>query len=184
MPLGWGVNDRPLREGLDKITDDYADSDEHLCEQVGLIGRLATKYHASISLVHETRPGDPLFTCYQHSFSLIDAESVTRILHRNWHITLGRQFVQHLVDARLDEISIENARDGDHVLYIGSQIEHAGKVAKDAVESKWGKAHLWRHGVYVVPLRYGNTVRFFRRISQEESVQAFHEYARMHGAEL
>ena len=182
MPLEWGANNRPLREELDKIIEDYADSDDRLGEQIDLITRLASKYHASTSLVRETRPGGPLFSCYQHSFGLIDVESVTRIMDENWHITLGRQFVQYLVDTRLDEISIEDAKDGDHVLYIGSQIEHAGKVAQDAVESKWGKAHLWRHGVFEVPLRYGNTVRFFRQISQEESIQAFHQYARGHGA--
>jgi hypothetical protein len=181
MALGRGANNRPLREELEKIIEDYADSDARLGEQVGLVMRLASKYDASISLVRETKPGEPWFTCYQHSFGLVGVVSVSRILD-NCHISLGRRFVQSLVDTRLDEISIESAKDGDHVLYIGSQIEHAGKVAQDAVESKWGKAHLWRHGVFEVPLRYGNTVRFFRQISQEESIQAFHEYASIHGA--
>lgn len=182
MPLRWGANNRTFREELDKIIEDYADSDERLGEQVGLIVGLASKYGASISLVRETKPGVPCFTCYQHSFDLVGVDSVNRILDENWHITLGRDFIQHLVDKWLAEVSIEDAKDGDHVLYIGSRIEHAGKVAQDAVESKWGKAHLWRHGVFEVPRRYGDTVRFFRHISKDESIQAFHGYASIHGA--
>jgi hypothetical protein len=182
MPLQWGANNRPLRDELDKITDDYSDSDERLGEQIDLVTRLALKYNASISLVRETKPGEPLFTCYQHSFSLAGVESVTRIMDENWHVRLGREFIQYLVDRWLYEISIEDAKDEDHVLYIGSQIEHAGKVAQDAVESKWGRAHLWRHGVFEVPLRYGDTVRFFRHISQDDAIQAFHEYAAIQGA--
>jgi hypothetical protein len=182
MPLRWGANNRTLREELDKLIEDYADSDERLGEQVGLIMRLALKYGASISLVRETKPDEPWFTCYQHSFGLVGVESVNHILDENWHIPLGRDFIQHLVDKWLGEVSIEDARDGDHVLYIGSRIEHAGKVAQGAVESKWGKAHLWRHGAFEVPRRYGDTVRFFRHISKEESIQAFHEYANSRGA--
>lgn len=182
MPLGLGANNRLLREELDKIIEDYADSDERLGEQIALVMRLASKYDTSISLVRETRPGEPYFTCYQHSFGLAGVEIVNRILQENWHITLGRDFIQHLVDKWLDEISIEDAKDGDHVLYIGSRIEHAGKVAQGVVESKWGKAHLWRHGVFEVPRRYGDAVRFFRQISKEESIQAFHEYASIRGA--
>jgi hypothetical protein len=102
-------------------------------------------------------------------------------LDENWHISLGRDFIQHLVDKWLEEVPIEDAKDGDHVLYIRSRIEHAGKVVQGAVESKWGKAHLWSHGVFEVPRRYGDTVRFFRHVSKEECIQAFHEYAIFHG---
>jgi hypothetical protein len=181
MPLKWGANNRLLREELEKIIEDYADSAERLVEQVGLIMSLGMKYDASISLVRETKPG-PFFTCYQHSFSLADVESVTRIMDDNWQVRLGREFIQYLVDTRLEEVSIGNAKEGDHVLYLSSQIEHAGKVDQGAVESKWGRAHLWHHGVFEVPLRYGDTVKFFHHIPQEDSVQAFHEYARIHGA--
>jgi hypothetical protein len=42
-----------LGEELDRLIDDYADSPEHLAEQVGLITSLTAKYGASISLVNE-----------------------------------------------------------------------------------------------------------------------------------
>jgi hypothetical protein len=184
MPLEWGPNNHGLREELERIIEDYADSDEHLHEQITLITRLARKYDASISLVRETKPGERKFTCYQHSFGLVALESVERILNKNWHISLGREFIQYLVETRLEKVSIRDAKDDDHVLYISSRIEHAGKVAQGSVESKWGKAHLWRHGVFEVPRRYGDTVRFFRHISKNEAFQAFHEYASIHGAAL
>ena len=168
MSLKCESNDQPLREELDKITDDYADSDKHLHDQIALIANLARKYDASISLVHEIKPCEPNFTCYQHSF----------FMNENWHVILGREFIQYLVETRLEEIPIADARDDDHILYISWRIEHAGKVAQGAVESKWGRAHLWRHGVFELPRRYGDSVRFFRHISKEEAIQAFHEYTK------
>jgi hypothetical protein len=63
----------------------------------------------------------------------------------------------------------------------GSRIEHAGRVNKKAIESKWGLGHTWRHGLYEVPWRYGNVVRFFSHLSQEESVRAFLHYAARRG---
>jgi hypothetical protein len=174
MPLEWGTNNRLLREELSRITENYADSDQHLAEQVGLITRLAAKYLCSVSLVRETKASELPFTCYQHAFSLMGAE----YMRFSW----GRVFVQYLVETRLDEISIEEAAEQDYVLYSNAQIEHAGKVVQDAIESKWGKAHLWRHGLFEVPWHYGNTVKFFRHISEEETVQAFQEYAKGHGA--
>ena len=171
MELEWGENNRPVREELDKIIEDYADSDEHLHEQITLITHLARKYNASISLVREMKPGEANFTCYQHSF----------FMNENWHVTLGREFIQYLVETRLEEISIGDAKDDDHVLYISWHIEHAGKMAQGAIESKWGKAHLWRHGAFELPRRYGDSVKFFRHISKEDATQAFREYASLHG---
>jgi hypothetical protein len=182
MALESGANNRPLREELDEIVESYADSGERLAEEVGLITRLALKYDASISLVREMKPGELQFNCYQHSFCLVDVEAVTRIMVDYGYIFPSRQFVQYLIDTRLREIPLQDAQERDHVLYVGSQVEHAGKVAGGGIESKWGKGHLWRHGVFEVPLRYGDTAKFFRHISQEDSVQAFHEYARIQGA--
>jgi len=182
QPVELTANNRSLREELDRVTEDYADSDERLAKQIGLIKSLAAKYRAPISLVREMKPGELQFNCYQHSFCLTDVESVSQIMRAYQYIFPGREFVQHLIATRLRQIAVSEAQDGDHVLYGGSQIEHAGTIVQDSVESKWGKGHLWRHGLYDLPLRYGDTVSLLRRISKEDSIQAFLEYAKSKGA--
>lgn len=108
----------------------------------------------------------------------MNVDSVTQVMRRRRSVFPGRQFVASLIDNLLQEIRPENAQDGDHVVYYsGSTIEHAGRVKTGAVESKSGLMHLLRHGLFEVPMRYGNKVRFFHRLPQAEAIRAFLQYA-------
>jgi hypothetical protein len=149
------VDRRELRKLLEEITDRYAD--DRVAEQIPRIAELNARFPHSISLLQAAIPGKPetfQFNCYQHSFGLARAESVTRIMKEYSHVFPAREFVHFLLDTRLEEIPIDKARGGDHVIYAGAEIEHAGIVRGERIESKWGLGHLWRHGVYEVPLRY------------------------------
>ncbi|HEV2964967.1 MAG TPA: hypothetical protein VG649_24290 [Candidatus Angelobacter sp.] len=131
------------------------------------MANLALKYPHSVLLLAENIPGSGRFNCYQYSFGLADVRFRSGILE----IFLGRDFAQFLVGNHLEEVDPQGAEDGDYVLYSGSQIKHAGRVQAGAVQTKWGTGHIWRHGVYEVPGYYGDTVRFFRRISGEDVVR-------------
>jgi hypothetical protein len=177
------IDRKGLREQLEEITDRYAD--DRVAEQIPRIAELNARFPHSISLLHAAIPDKPetfQFNCYEHSFGLARAESATRIMKEYWHVFPGREFVQFLLDTRLEEIPMDKARDGDSVIYAGAEIEHAGIVRVERIESKWGLGHLWRHGVYEIPLRYGNHVRYFRRLTSETCVGAFLEYAAERGA--
>jgi len=177
------IDRKGLREQLEAITDRYAD--DRMAEQILRIAELTARFPHSISLWQAAIPGKPetfQFNCYQHSFGLARAESVIHIMREYWHVFPGREFVQFLLDTRLEETLTEEVRDGDHVIYAGAEIEHAGIVRGEGIESKWGLGHVWRHGVYEVPLRYGNHVRYFRRLPSETCVGAFLEYAAERGA--
>lgn len=177
------IETRGLREHLEEITDHYGD--DRVSEQIPRIAELNARFPHSISLLQAAIPGKPetfQFNCYQHSFGLARAESVTRIMREYWHVFPGREFVQFLLDTRLQDIPTDEVQDGDHVIYAGEEIEHAGIVRERRIESKWGLGHLWRHGVYEVPLRYGNRVRFFRQLTPETCVRAFLEYGAERGA--
>jgi hypothetical protein len=140
------IDKRGLREQLEEITDRYAD--DCVAEQIPQIAELNARFPHSISLLQSAirdKPETFQFNCYQHSFGLARAESVTRIMKEYWHVFPGREFVQFLLNTRLEEIRADNARDGDHVIYAGSEIEHAGIVRGERIESKWGLGHLWRH---------------------------------------
>jgi hypothetical protein len=166
MPVELGTNDPALREQLAQMTKP-ADAGE-LKAQIQQIANLALAIPHSVSLLEENTPGSPRFNCYQRSLGLADVRFHSGILE----IFPGRDFAKFIVEHHLEEVEPENAQDGDHVIYFGSEIQHAGTVQSGMVESKWGTGHTWRHGVYEVPAYYGDAVRFFRAISRENVVRA------------
>jgi hypothetical protein len=167
MPVMIGKNDRHFRGQLADITRP-ADATE-LKEQIQKMADLAETYSHSVTLVKENIPGSQVFSCYQYSFGLASMRFRIGILQ----VFPGRDFAEFLVNTYLEEIGPKDAEDGDHIVYSSSQIEHAGLVRAGAIDSKWGTGHIWRHGVYEVPAYYGDTVRLFRHISQEDAVKAF-----------
>ena len=169
MAITLGTNDKALRDLLDEITKP-ADKAE-LKTQIKKIRDLALMHPHSIALVEENIPGSPTYTCYGHSFGLVGVY-VDSVVQRY----PGRDFVQSLVDAYLQEVSPERAEEGDHVLYFGQQLEHAAKIKGAVIESKWGKGHLWSHPAYELPQKYGNSIRFFRQISRDEAIAAFRDF--------
>src|SRR5262245_38547354 len=66
-----------------------------------------------------------------------------------------------LLDGRLTEISQQ--RKGVLVLYFKYELwAHAGTVVRPGrVRSKWGECPAYEHGIWEVPCRYGDRVRYF-----------------------
>jgi hypothetical protein len=54
---------------------------------------------------------------------------------------------------------------------------HAAVIDGNTLVSKWGLAHLWRHGIAEVPEGYGQTIRAFRSITRDEALEAFLKFA-------
>ena len=168
MSVILGTNDSGLRKKLAEIIKD-ADASE-LKAQIKEMANLAITHPHGITLLEENIPGSPLFNCYQYSFGISDV----RVRNPAGFLP-GRGLAQFLVNNNLEEIGPECARDGDHILYSGVQIEHAGRVRTGAIESKWGSGHIWRHGVYEVPENYGDTIRFYRHFSRESALQVLRD---------
>jgi len=116
---------------------------------------------------------------FQHAFDLVDPPAIiVDIATRYRNIYPSRKFVRYLIDHRLHEIAPADATDGDVVVYFSERvIMHAGKLQGGQIVSKWGTAHMWRHGLFEVPGRYGDTVKFYRAIDASDSQRAFLEYA-------
>lgn len=169
MAIKLGTSDKTLRALLDEITKP-ADEVE-LKAQIEQIQALAHDHPHSIMLVKENIPGSTIYTCFGHSFGLVGVHVNSAV--RRYP---NRGFVQSLVDAYLQEIGHEQAEEGDHVLYFGQQLQHAGKITGNAIESKWGQGHLWTHAPYELPQKYGESMRFFRRISPDEAIAAFRAF--------
>jgi len=169
MSLILGINDHILRTQLGEITKP-ADAAE-LKAQVQQMASLALRHPHTVTLHEENIPGSRRFNCYQYSFGVAD------VCFREGGLEVfpGRDVVQILVEHHLEEISPGDVEDGDHIIYLAVQIEHAGKAQSGAIESKWGTGHIWRHGVYEVPDNYGDTVHFYRHFPRESVLQALHE---------
>jgi hypothetical protein len=187
MGFAIGTNKRPLREELQQIIAKYTgdSAEDNVALQIPLVANLIEKYKHSISLIEQGIPGTPeiYITCYRHSFGLAKVGLVDRLL-KCYSVETGRDFGGFVI-GRLHEISPEDAHDGDHIIYsTADQIEHAGNVKNGVIESKWGKAHRWRHGVYEVPLSYGDIVRFYRHLPHDQAVCGFLDYARTKGIKL
>ena len=152
MPLVLGINDQVPRKQLAEITKP-ADAAE-LKAQVQRIANLALTHPHAVSLHKENILGSPRFNCYQYSFGIADVH--VRDDFREFFP--GRDFTQFLVEHHLQEIGSEDAENGDHIFYSSSQIQHAGRVQAEAIESKWGTGHVWRHAVYEVPDYYHHSI--------------------------
>lgn len=64
-------------------------------------------------------------------------------------------------------------------MYFDGQIPtHAGLVTDSRVTSKWGSSHIFQHGPLEVPSNYGNSIRFYRKISSREATIKFVEHVR------
>jgi hypothetical protein len=173
-------NDDELRSALDRITE------THIGEAVGaqrqLVGELASSPGHSISMVREAVCDDQStfkYTCFQYAFGLVDPpQAIVDIATLHQNIYPNGEFVEHLIASWLEEIDPRDANDDDVVVYSdGGMPTHAGKVRGGMIESKWGTAHLWRHRLFEVPLRYGSTVRFFKAIEASDCQLAFFKYA-------
>jgi hypothetical protein len=131
------MNNQQLREALDEILDRY--TCDEVGEQIQQIKNVAERYPHSITLVDQAIPGKPeifQFNYYQHSFDLVNVDSVNQIMRTSRSAFPGRQFVASLIDNLLQEMHPQSAQDGDHVVYYsGSTIEHAGKVKAGEVVS-------------------------------------------------
>jgi hypothetical protein len=83
----------------------------------------------------------------------------------------GSRFVADLIKGKILRARAEpvgHTTDGDIVVYFGQgKPEHAGKCSGRRVISKWGSGptHVWQHGIWEVPSKYGSLIKAFYPIS-------------------
>jgi hypothetical protein len=165
---------------LSQITQEFIG--ERVGEQITAIDALRARTPHSIRLVSAAVPGDRAtfgFTCFQYAFALVDPPpAIVTIATLYPHVFPSREFVEFLIRNALVEVTEDLVQDGDSIVYADQGIiRHAGVMKRGRVQSKWGTAHLWEHGVLEVPVEYGSELRFFRPISTGEAQFAFLVYA-------
>lgn len=88
------------------------------------------------------------------------------------------KFMAWLLDDRLDEV-IEPVPGGLVMYFSGESWKHIGVVTGDGrITSMWGTLPVYDHGIWEVPSRYGNRLRFFNKLQSGAGLRLILEYAR------
>lgn len=167
-----------LRTGLDAVTNDRVPLREH----VARIERLAEEApHRIEALPTSLRAG---FNCFAYAFDLFDEADYVRIVIAEQRaggntFFANSRFAEYLVSiGAVHPICRRDLEARDIALYGNrTQPRHAARITGgDRLVSKWGLGHLYRHGLWEVPARYGHTVRFVRPTRSSGYLPEFHAY--------
>ena len=130
----------------------------------------------------------PRYLCFVHAFELVGSRKYRLIA--DFDAAAGREtffagseFTRFLVESgTLVQISRDEALPGETAIYFDDQgvPKHAGKIVSEEkrIKSKWGGGLFLEHGLWEVPERYGNAVRFYRGLRGEKAEEAFLEFCR------
>jgi hypothetical protein len=172
-----------IRESLGKLCQ-ICPSGKADC-QVEFMQFLKTEYPHSIELWKEIQEGPAdfkehppatHFNCFMFCLD-IQYGDIKEILGSNGRRIPNSDFMLFLCNGYMTEKAGESSNEGDYVLYFSDQkIVHAGKLESGRVLSKWGSGHVWIHGIFEVPVTYGNQVKYFNKIDKNICIKAFYEF--------
>jgi len=171
-----------LRQKLDQITDQNIGN--NISKQIDLIKNIGIAH--SIILKQEAIVGKPetfKFNCFSYALDIINHPVVEKMMKDHTSIFIGSEFMEYLIQNKLQKIDFSNKREGDIIIYFSNnKPEHAGKIFSNRIISKWGTGHMWEHEVLEIPLKYGDTYLTFKAISEKEALNCFLDYTRTKGA--
>lgn len=163
---------QPLREALDAPAGLFISQHRAYIEHVRTVYRHTVIFRRLIS---ES-------TCVLYALELGE-ERIYRAIACNFNrrIFAGKTFVEWLVKEHLTEI--DEPKEGCLALYFDRQVwQHIGVVsAAERVLSQWGEFPVYEHGVFEVPARYGDEVRYFEMPRRGEPLLLFLEFAKARG---
>jgi hypothetical protein len=169
-----------LRRQLGLITENgRPESHRALIEAL----RVQSQHTIEMLTTTQTKYG---FNCVMYALGLIDHEEyVDFAMACPESVHASPDFIRFLIENRHVSRQPEPSKH-DLIVYLNAgQVRHIGRLhSKQRVRSKWGIGHLYEHGVFEVPLRYGDEVLFFRPISTSNVLDHFMAYASAKGIEL
>lgn len=174
-------NNIKLREKLRSIVEDEKNHGDNVGNQINLIKSLSNEIPHTIELIEEAKVGDGnswRYNCFMFTFGLRGKPIKTQYILQD--IFPNSKFAQFLVTNHLSEITLGNVQNNDYAIYFDNNSPtHAGKISNDKIVSKWGTAHRWSHGLFEIPSDYGNTVKFFRQLNEQQIFEIFNQWAPM-----
>lgn len=134
------------------------------------------------TIPHTVKPlerGQENVNCFMYALEIAPAHPALYYAHHP-DLALPKdclsEFARFLLDCGAAvRVSPPQAQVGDLVLYSWhGRVQHAGRlVSCDRAASKWGTGWVWEHGIFEVPVTYGNRAEFARPVPPERLEPAF-----------
>jgi hypothetical protein len=137
-----------------------------------LIVNLAVKYPSAHLVVVPPDPScDHAYNCFMHALHLVGRlqPNVVQTQADEIRFLVDSVFFRKLFETGLlEEIPESMLQPNDLIVYYKSRHKrHVGRyLAPDLIESKWGIGPLMQHGLWDVPLSYGQRLRCFKPANQ------------------
>lgn len=166
-----------LRSALARING--GNLGERLPRQLRLVAWLKKRLPHSVVLHREAAYADRRswqFNCHAFALGLNESEDYWRLIASRPEIAASARFVESVLTAR-QPIQAIQAAEGDLAVYQATGLVHTGVVAGQGIVSKWGMGHTWHHPPFEMPISYGTSVTYYRRLPLNEVVLAYVHHA-------
>jgi len=129
------------------------------------------------------------YTCLVYALDFVAKPAYLRVaMLQQYDVFAGKEFAQWLIKyGAIKEIQSSAVTGGSMAIYFDEVdvFTHIGIIiGKDRIRSKWGALGLFEHDLFDVPLNYGNSVKYFERISFDVAIKHFYEYAESQGVKF
>lgn len=168
-----------LREHLQEMTQ-IQDVSQH----PAILEKLSKDYANSIDVLNSPYPLN-CYTCLMHVCQFIENENYAICAMRD--VYAGSDFAHWLINREgFSEKPLADAAPGDFIFYFhNGEFKHAGILSdKEQVISKWGIGQLYQHNIWELPSSYGNEIRIFTPLSENEAYYLFTLFAEENGIQF
>jgi len=123
------------------------------------------------------------YTCMVYVFGFAGHEGYRKIaLLKKENVFAGITFAEYLIkSAYLKEIENPKSTRKMILYFNDKKLVHGGISIGKRVISKWGNQLHWRHGIWEVPVKYGDTVKYYELLSTNTAFKYFVKYAETFG---
>jgi hypothetical protein len=145
-----------------------------------------SREHPNIIKILESLHPLHRYTCFVHALGFTERPQYVLIAQNGFNsVYASPEFAHWLFDqGRLTEVTESDLVLNDLAFYTstdGRFRRAAIFFGSDRFQSKWGLGYLFEHRLFEVPDSYGNSARFFRRLSYAQAIRSFICYAESKG---
>ena len=119
------------------------------------------------------------YNCFEYALGLTDSRDYIEVKKQN--VFANSEFINFLLENGLIE---KNGNDGVIIYFGEGAPKHAGLFQSSKINSKWGTSLVFNHGVFEVPLSYGEECAVYKSVDKETMLEYFYNYAETKGIQF